>query len=93
MALVSARVNSQQSDLASESCWEDLANAVIVQAVEDYLAAHRTLQKFPGNYTALLTQKEVLEFLKSRWYRNLTSVDPSVIVRHLENQTGLEIDF
>lgn len=90
---MSARVDSQQSDLASESCWEDLANAVIVQAIEDYLAAHRTLQKFPGNYTALLTQKEVLEFLKSGWYKNLTSVDPCVFIRYLENQTGLEIDF
>ena len=90
---MSTRVNSQQNDLASESCWEDLANAVIVQAVEDYLAAHRTLQKFPGNYTALLAQKEVLEFLKSGWYRNLTSIDSSIIIRHLENQTGLEIDI
>lgn len=80
------------SDVVQATFWEDLANAIVVQAVDDYLAAHNTLQKFPGNYKATMTQKEVLAFLRSEWYRELTDVDSSIIIKHLENKTGLEVD-
>ncbi len=78
--------------IVPDSCWEDLANAIVAQAVDDYLAAHNTLQKFPGNYKAMMTQKEVLEFLRSNWYKELTSVDSSIIIQHLENKTDLDIE-
>ncbi len=84
--------SKHDTPVVPESLWEDLANAIIVQAVDDYLAAHNTLQKFPGNYKAMLTQKEVLAFLRSEWYRELTNVDSSIIIKHLENKTGLDIE-
>jgi len=49
----------------SEACWEELANAIVVQAVDDYLAAHNVLQSDPNNFRAKLMQKEALAFLKS----------------------------
>lgn len=79
--------------LVPDSLWEDLANAIVVKAVDDYLAAHKALQKDPDNYKARLMQKDVLSFLKSSWYETLTSVSPSVIIQHLENKTGTDIDF
>lgn len=76
-----------------DSYWEDLANAIVVKAVDDYLAAHNALQKDPDNLRAQLMQKNVLSFLKSSWYETLTSVSPSIIIQHLENKTGTDIDF
>ncbi len=75
------------------SYWEDLANAIVIQAVDDYLAAHKTLHDDSDNYRAKLMQKDVLDFLKSDWYKELTNVDPRIIIGHLENKTGTDIDF
>lgn len=80
-------------ETVSDALWEDLANAIVVKAVEDYLAAHKALQKDPENFRARLIQKDVLSFLKSNWYETLTSVSPSVIIQYLENKTGTDIDF
>jgi len=77
----------------SEACWEELANAIVVQAVDDYLAAHNVLQSDPNNFRAKLMQKEALAFLKSEWYQTLTNVNPRVLIQHLENKTGTDIDF
>lgn len=79
--------------LVPDSCWEDLANAIVVQAVDDYLAAFKALQSDPDNFRAKRMQKEVLAFLKSEWYQTLTNVNPRVIIQHLENKTGTDIDF
>ncbi len=79
--------------LVPDSCWEDLANAIVVQAVDDYLAAQKVMNDDPDNCNARLVQKDILAFLKSDWYRELTGVDPRSIVRHLENRTGTDIDF
>lgn len=76
-----------------DSYWEDLANAIVVQAVDDYLAAHKTLHDDPDNYRAKKMQKDVLDFLKSEWYKELTNVDPRIIIGHLENKTDTDIDF
>lgn len=78
---------------ATDACWENLANAIIVQAVDDYLAAHRVLKDDPDNLQAKATKRDVLSFLKSDWYETLTNVDASVIVGHLENKTGEDIDL
>ena len=79
--------------LVLEACWENLANAIVVQAVNDYLAAFKALQSDPDNFRAKRMQKEVLAFLKSEWYQTLTNVNPRVIIQHLENKTGTDIDF
>ena len=79
--------------LVSEACCEDLANAIVVQAVNDYLAAFKALQSDPDNFRAKRMQKEVLAFLKSEWYQTLTNVNPRVLIQHLENKTGTDIDF
>ncbi len=84
--------SKRDTPIVPESYWEDLANAIVVQAVDDYLAAHNTLKLFPDNYKAIQTQKEVLTFLRSEWYQVLTGVDSSIIIRHLENKTGLDIE-
>ena len=65
--------------------WELLAEAIIVQAVQDY----RTLGKGPvqGDPTgALVNDAELKEFFYSDWFRHLTNVDGPYIYRRLKKE-------
>ena len=47
--------------------YHNLANAIIAQAAKDYINGYR--------------KKEVLEFFKSQWYKELTDVPSEVIIK------------
>ena len=58
-----------------ESCWEDLANAIILQAVEDYRKARKVLKKYPDNKEANDMIRDTESFFRSDWYCMLTDID------------------
>jgi len=66
--------------------YEKLANAIIVQAVKDYRYALKRLAKYPRNDSALYTKREVERFLRSNWYSLLTSVEPEMLIRKLNEE-------
>ena len=47
--------------LVPDSCCEDLANAIVVQAVDDYLAAHNVLQDVDRHDALRKAAREVVE--------------------------------
>ena len=53
-----------------DMCYEDLANAIIVQAVSDYRGLLTGSKP-----TATVNILEVERFFKSEWFRILTKVD------------------
>lgn len=61
------------SEKTREECWYDLANAIILQAVEDY----RTHQCQP---------KEINHFLRSEYYSVLTDVDGEMVIDALRKE-------
>jgi len=62
---------------------EDLANAIIRQAVHDYRRAAKILRKHPNNADAQNTQKEVADFLRSPWCEILTMLNGELFLKRL----------
>lgn len=63
--------------------WQDLANAIIIQAAKDYRRALRTLKAYPSHGKAQRVKTEVEQFFRSDWYAALSRVDGEVLLRRL----------
>ena len=63
--------------------YEDLANAIILQAVKDYRLALQALKAHPKNKSALADKDEVERFFRSQWFTVLTSIDGETLIRSL----------
>lgn len=68
--------------------YETLANAIVLQAVEDYRRALRKLKSNPDYSPALYTKREVERFFRSRWYAELTSVNPEKLILELKKEVA-----
>ena len=66
--------------------WENLANAIILQAVKDYREARKKLKKRPKNEDAKLMISDCEAFFRSEWYRALTDIDGEMLIRKLREE-------
>jgi hypothetical protein len=64
--------------------WEDLANAIILSAVEDYTGAYKRLLRHPTNRAAKKEVAELEEFFFGDWYAMLSNVDPHYLLNKLQ---------
>ena len=64
--------------------YENLANAIILQAVKDYRMALKSLKANPRNRTAMADKDEIERFFRSDWFSVLTSVDGEMLIRSLQ---------
>lgn len=67
---------------------ENLADAIILQAVKDYRMALKSLKANPRNRTAMADKDEIERFFRSGWFSVLTSVDGEMLIRSLQ----MEVD-
>ncbi|MGI6010447.1 MAG: hypothetical protein ACOX8H_02970 [Ruminococcus sp.] len=74
-----AIVNKQTGDP-----YENLANAVIAQAAENYRRLLKRVKKNPANREALDEALQVERFFRSGWYQRLTNVDGEFLIRKLQ---------
>ena len=74
-----AAVNKQTGN-----AYENLANAIIVQAAEDYRAALKKIKAHPKNKDAIDEALQVERFFRSGWYQRLTNVDGEFLIRKLQ---------
>ena len=72
-------------NLADEP-YEKLANAIIVQASNDYLANLRKKIRNPGSASAEHDIREIERFFRSDWYQVLTSVDGEYLMGRLRKE-------
>ena len=72
--------------------YENLANAIVLQAVKDWRSAVRTLKKRPRYDPAKQMKEECERFFRSDWFEQLTGVDGSVILRKLKQEAGINDD-
>ena len=72
--------------------YEELANAIVLQAVKDWRKAVKTLKKKPRKESAKQMKEECERFFRSEWFEELTSVDGSVILRKLKQEAGINDD-
>ncbi|MEZ3426771.1 MAG: hypothetical protein K1W13_05140 [Lachnospiraceae bacterium] len=68
--------------------YENLANAIILQAAKDYRMALKSLKANPRNRTAMADKDEIERFFRSDWFSVLTSVDGEMLIRSLQ----MEVD-
>ena len=66
-----------------ETNYENLANAIVVQAIKDYRKALRTLSLNPHNRSAQYERRSIEQFFRSGWFGMLTSIDPEMLIRKL----------
>ena len=72
-----------------QRCWENLANAIILKAVEDYRIARRRFRHFPDQKASQAMIREVERFFLSRWFAQLTDVDGEYLLRRLKEEVVL----
>lgn len=66
--------------------YEDLANAIVLQAAKDYREALNKLKEEPENTGAKLMKIDVESFFRSSWYERLTSLDPEILLEQLKEE-------
>ena len=71
-----------------EDPYENLANAIIVQAAKDYQKALRQLRRNPKYTAAAYTKQEVERFFHSQWFQMLTDTDGRMILENLKKEVA-----
>ena len=66
--------------------YENLANAIILQAVKDYRMALKSLKVNSRNRTAQADKAEIERFFRSQWYSALTDVKGEMLIRSLQKE-------
>ena len=72
----------------SENPYEALANAIVLQAVNDYRAVLKKVKKNPNHRTALDEALQIERFFRSQWYQVLTSVDGEYLINRLRREAS-----
>lgn len=67
--------------------YENLANAVIEQAVKDYRRAKAKLAKEAEDVMALKMRRETEQFFRSAWFGQLTALDGELLLEKLEEES------
>lgn len=71
---------------STDACWQDLADAIIVQAASDYRRTMKRLRENSRN-TRLLSDRQSLEaFFQSSWFHQLTSLDGRQLLTDLQKE-------
>ncbi len=68
--------------------WEDFAQAIILQAVQDYRRALKILRRRPMSQTAQALEAEVRNFFQSWWFAQLTDVDAEYLIIRLREEAA-----
>lgn len=64
--------------------YEDLANAIIIQVTNEYRELLKKLEQYPFDECLLIEKAKCEQFFISDWYKSLTTVDGTMILRKLQ---------
>ena len=73
-------------------CYEELANAIVLQAFKDYRKTLFKLVQEPEEWKHRSTKKKLERFFRSKWYRTLTDLDPEILMREAKRQADVSIE-
>ena len=71
----------------TEAC-QNLANAIIIKAANDYRAALRRQLRNPGSVKADHDIREIERFFRSNWFTCLTTIDGEYMIERLRKEAG-----
>ena len=69
-----------------ETCYTNLANAIILAAAKDHRRALRRLKKYPWDKDAESVRKDCERFFRSGWFQTLTSLNGEVLIEKLHRE-------
>ena len=73
-------------------CYEELANAIVLQAFKDYRKALFKLVQEPEEWKHRSTKKKLERFFHSKWYRTLTNLDPAILMQEAKRQADINVE-
>ena len=69
--------------------YQALANAIILQAVKDFRAAHRRLKRFPNDRAAQSEVRSITKFFCSQYFNALSTLDgPALLQKIIDELEG-----
>lgn len=83
-------ISERRAVVENIDCYENLANAIILQAVKDYKSALHRLEEHPGNREARHDKRALEYFFHSQWYGVLTDLDPERLISGVEERVRKE---
>lgn len=66
--------------------YEDLANAIIIQAVKDYRDALHILVRHPENKVAKAEKRSIEYFFRSPWFTVLTNLNGQILIKQIKEE-------
>ena len=69
-----------------ENGWALLAEAIVLQAAEDYRTALRTLRRRPDLRPARQRKTSLERFFRSRWFSILSGLEPERLITALREE-------
>lgn len=66
--------------------YENLANAIVIQATKDYKSVFSTLKKNRKNETALKNKEQLEKFFLSDWMSILTYVNGTYLINKIKEE-------
>ena len=69
--------------------YQNLANAIILQAVKDFRAAYRRLKRFPNDKAAQSEVRIITKFFCSQYFNAMTTLDgPALLQKIIDELEG-----
>lgn len=68
--------------------YEELANAIVLQAVKDYREALGILRFSPKDKDAGISKNEIERFFRSGWFGLLTNINPEMLISRLRKEVA-----
>ena len=76
--------------MRQEEAYENLANAIVLLAVEDYRKELKSIKQYPQKKEkAIDNAKKIEKFFRSGWYGVLTGVDGEYLIQRLREEAGI----
>lgn len=69
--------------------YEELANAIIVQAAKDYRDALRLLVMNPNDKSAQHDKRSIERFFRSEWFSILTDLNGELLLKKLKEEVSV----
>ncbi|HEY9059202.1 MAG TPA: hypothetical protein VIO64_01680 [Pseudobacteroides sp.] len=66
--------------------YQNLANAIVLSAVNDYRKGLQTLTLYPKDRTAKYQIKQIEQFFRSEFYKLLTGIDGEMLIGKLNEE-------
>lgn len=74
--------------VGEQEAYENLANAIIKLAADDYKSALIRLKRNPESESAKQDVKRQEKFFYSEWFEVLTDLDPSYLIRKMKEMVN-----